>query len=101
FERVALTNASAAWCFFIYADSVGAVCARLPDGGLERLLATGDVPVVCGGGGLRPGALQSVPGGYRLTGRFRYGSGMDAAAWVLLQGLYSDADGGTPKVRVC
>jgi alkylation response protein AidB-like acyl-CoA dehydrogenase len=101
FERVALTNASAAWCLFIYADSVGAVCARLPDGGLERLLATGDVPVVCGGGGLRPGALQSVPGGYRLTGRFRYGSGMDAAAWVLLQGLHRDADGGTPKVRVC
>ncbi len=101
FERVALTNASAGWCLFIYADSVGMVCARLPDAGLERLLDTGAVPVVCGGGGLRPGMLQPVPGGYRLTGRFRYGSGMDAAAWVLLQGFVTDADGAAPKVRVC
>jgi len=101
FERVALTNASAAWCLFIYADSVGMVCARLPDGGLERLLADGDVPVVCGGGGLRPGTLQAVPGGYRLTGRFRYGSGIHAAQWILLQGFVTGDDGARPTVRVC
>ncbi len=35
FERVALTNASAAWCLFIYADSVGLVCSHLPDAGVE------------------------------------------------------------------
>ena len=101
FERVALTNASAAWCLFIYADSVGLVCARLPDGGLERLLADGDVPVVCGGGGLRPGTLRAVEGGYRLTGRFRYGSGIHAAQWVLLQGFVTGDDGAPPSVRVC
>ena len=101
FERVALTNASAAWCLFIYADSAGAVCARLPDAGLERLLAGGDVPVVCGGGGLRPGVLEAVDGGYRLSGRFRYGSGLDAAEWVLLQGLVTGVDGRAPRVRVC
>jgi alkylation response protein AidB-like acyl-CoA dehydrogenase len=101
FERVALTNASAAWCLFIYADSAGMVCARLPDGGLERLLADGDVPLVCGGGGLRPGTLGAVEGGYRLTGRFRYGSGIHAAQWVLLQGFVTGDDGARPAVRVC
>ena len=97
----ALTNASAAWCLFIYADSVGAVTARLPDGGIERLLAAGDVPIVCGGGGLRPGTLRADQGGYRLTGRFRYGSGIHAADWILLQGLVTDGNGGPPRVRVC
>jgi alkylation response protein AidB-like acyl-CoA dehydrogenase len=101
FERVALTNASAAWCLFIYADSAGAVCSHLPDTGLERILAAGDVPVVCGGGGLRPGMLQDAPGGYRLSGRFRYGSGMHAAEWVIVMGLRVDAGGGRPDVRVC
>jgi alkylation response protein AidB-like acyl-CoA dehydrogenase len=101
FERVAMTNASAAWCLFIYADSAGAVCAHLPDAGVERVLAGGDVPVVCGGGGLRPGTLHAAPGGYRLSGRFRYGSGMHAAAWVIVMGLLADAGSGTPEVRVC
>jgi alkylation response protein AidB-like acyl-CoA dehydrogenase len=101
FERVALTNASAAWCLFIYADSAGLASARLPDRGLERLLADGDVPVVCGGGGLRPGTLRAVEGGYRLSGRFRYGSGIHAARWVLLQGLVTGHDGAPPSVRVC
>lgn len=101
FERVALTNASAAWCLFIYADSAGLVCAHLPDAGVERVVAGGDVPVVCGGGGLRPGTLQDVPGGYRLSGRFRYGSGLHAAEWVIAMGLRADAVDGPPEVRVC
>ena len=100
FERVAFASAAAAWCLFIYADSVGAACARLPDAGVERLLADGDVPVMCGGGGLRPGKLTAVAGGYRLNGRFRYGSGIHAASWALLNGLVADADGGPPEVRV-
>ena len=100
FERVAVVNVAAAWCLFIWADSVGAACAYLPDEGVARLLGDGDVPVVCGGGGLRPGVLRTVEGGYRLSGRFRYGSGMHAAKWVLLLGLVTD-DGGRPHVRSC
>ena len=60
FERVAVVNVAAAWCLFIWADSVGAACAYLPDEGVARLLGDGDVPVVCGGGGLRPGVLRTV-----------------------------------------
>jgi indole-3-acetate monooxygenase len=100
FERVAMINVAAAWCFFIWADSVGDACARIADDGLARLLADGDVPIVCGGGGLRPGALRSVPGGYRMDGTFRYGSGIHAASWVLLFGR-AVGDGGRPELRAC
>ena len=58
FERVALINVAAAWCLFIWADAVGLACAHLPDAGLARLVIDGEVPVVCGGGGLRPGVLR-------------------------------------------
>ncbi len=103
FARVAAINVAAAWCLFIWADSVGAACARLPDEGVARVLANGDVPVMSGGGGLRPGSLRRVPGGYRLDGNFRYGSGIDAAEWVLLLGLTPEGDGEDrrPEVRGC
>ncbi|MEO5900011.1 MAG: hypothetical protein ABIR68_07750 [Ilumatobacteraceae bacterium] len=103
FARVASINMAAAWCLFIWADSVGDACARLCDEGVARLLAGGDVPVMCGGGGLRPGSLRRVPGGYRLTGNFRYGSGIDAAEWALLLGVVaSDAgDDQRPEMRSC
>jgi alkylation response protein AidB-like acyl-CoA dehydrogenase len=103
FARVASSNVAAAWCLFIWADSVGAACARLCDEGVARLLAGGDVPVMSGGGGLRPGALRRVPGGYRLDGTFRYGSGIHAAEWVLLFGLAPDdgSSSGRPEVRGC
>ena len=100
FERVALINVAAAWCLFIWADGVGLACAHLPDAGLARLMIDGEVPVVCGGGGLRPGVLRQVPGGYRLRGKFRYGSGMHAARWVVLQGVVT-ADDTPPELRGC
>ena len=101
FERLAMANACASWCLFIYADSVAAACARLPDAGVARLLTGGEVPVMAGGGGLRPGRLNRADGGYRLSGSFRYGSGIHAASWVLLNGVVHDPPGGAPEVRVC
>ena len=100
FERVAMVNVAAAWCYFIWADSVGDACAKLSDDGLARLLTDGDVPIVCGGGGLRPGVLRPAPGGYRMTGTFRYGSGIHAATWVLLFGRV-EREGGRPEMRAC
>ena len=38
FEHMAMVNVAAAWCYFIWADSVGDACARLSDDGLARLL---------------------------------------------------------------
>ena len=99
FERVAMSNACAAWCLFIYADSLGSACARLPDAGIERLLEHG-FPTMSGGGGLRPGRLAPCDGGYRLTGNFRYGSGIHGARWVLLMGLVG-TDAGRPEIRMC
>ncbi len=101
FERVAMASPTAAWCLFIYADALGNLGARLPDDGLARLFADGDAPVVCGGGGLRPGTLEPVEGGYRLRGSFRYGSGIDGAAWVMVTGLAPRPNGNGARLLLC
>ncbi len=99
FERLALASPAAAWCSFIHADTAGMATSRLGDEGLALYLDGGEVPATVGGGGLRVGALEVVDGGYRLTGKFRYGSGITAARWVHLAGAVRAE--GEVEVRQC
>jgi 3-hydroxy-9,10-secoandrosta-1,3,5(10)-triene-9,17-dione monooxygenase len=46
-----------------------------------------------------PGRATKAPGGYRLTGRWKFSSGIDACAWTMLGGIAS-ADGELPDYRV-
>ncbi len=101
FERVAHYDAAAAWCLFIYADTAGMLGARLPDEGLAEVFGHGEVPVCCGGGGLKPGALTSAEDGVVLNGAWRYGSGIAAARWVMVSGYLPGADGARGRVLSC
>ena len=100
FERVAYHNIAAGWCLFIYADTLGMITARIGDAGLAAILGGGETPVTCGGGGLRPGTLEPTEGGMLLSGRFRYGSGIHAAQWVLMSGLLA-GEGPRPQAFNC
>jgi len=46
-----------------------------------------------------PGRATKVAGGYRLTGRWKFSSGIDACTWTMLGGIAS-ADGEMPDYRV-
>lgn len=46
-----------------------------------------------------PGHATRMPGGYQLTGRWKFSSGIDACDWVMLGGIAS-ADGELPDYRV-
>ncbi|MGZ8154370.1 MAG: acyl-CoA dehydrogenase family protein [Burkholderiales bacterium] len=46
-----------------------------------------------------PGRATAVAGGYRLTGRWKFSSGIDACAWTMVGGIAS-ADGELPDYRV-
>lgn len=83
-ERVAGYSAAGAWCLFIYVDSLGKASSHLPDAGVAALLADGDAPAVCGGGGLLLGTLAPEKGGFRVSGRWIYGSGLAGAQWVMV-----------------
>lgn len=46
-----------------------------------------------------PGRATKVSGGYRLSGRWKFSSGIDACTWTMLGGIAS-ADGELPDYRV-
>jgi 3-hydroxy-9,10-secoandrosta-1,3,5(10)-triene-9,17-dione monooxygenase len=46
-----------------------------------------------------PGRATKAPGGYRLTGRWKFSSGIDVCSWTMLGGIAS-ADGELPDYRV-
>ena len=81
YERLAYHNAAASWCAVIYTDMLALVASIIGDAGLETVLAQG-LPLVCGGGGRLIGTLASAPGGYRLSGKWSYGSGLEGSDWT-------------------
>ena len=98
FEKVAYHNLAAAWCLMLYVDNTGKAAAFLPDEGLARLCNGAPLPAVCGGGGLMMGELTPVEGGYRLSGRWIYGSGIHQAQFVQMT---ARVVGGGPEVIQC
>ena len=46
------------------------------------------------------GRARPVPGGYRLTGRWPYSSGVDAVSWNMLGAIVTDDEAGVTEPRV-
>src|SRR6266700_4631446 len=69
----------------------------LPDKGVHEIYAHGADTVIAGTA--VPGGWQAVPvaGGYRVSGRWRFGSGCQESAWML--GSFQMLDGGEPRRR--
>jgi alkylation response protein AidB-like acyl-CoA dehydrogenase len=77
-DRIAYHQASAGWVAFIHACS-GSMCAGyLGKAGTDILFAPGTNYITCGAGA-PTGKAEKVPGGYRVTGRWSYGSGITFA----------------------
>ena len=95
-EAVTTINPSAGWCMFIGAAIVGMAGAFLPDETIASVFPHGRIPTMAGG--LMPGRAVAERGGYRVTGRWSWGSGIRHAEWVLVQTLV-ERDSPMPEVR--
>ena len=102
-EVLSAADGSAGWCAMIGSDS-GFYSAFLDDA-VGRALYP-DLDAVTAGGIVPAGRLDVVPGGYRLSGRFTFASGIHHAQ-VVAAGAVAFADGamvtgpdGRPKWRV-
>jgi len=73
FDEVAAADGSTGWCLMIGAGSNG-FSAWLPPDGARELFA-GDSGVVSGGMFSPTGRAEVVDGGYRVSGRWSFGSG--------------------------
>ncbi|MDV7352113.1 acyl-CoA dehydrogenase family protein [Rhodococcus oxybenzonivorans] len=80
--------ASTAWCAALLPHDAHMV-GFFPQAAQEAVWMDG--PDACIAASLAPAAtVQKVDGGYRLTGRHGFASGVDHASWVIVSGLIKD-----------
>jgi alkylation response protein AidB-like acyl-CoA dehydrogenase len=99
-EALAYGDASAAWCAVIGANT-GIYSNFIDQAAAKEMFPHPDMITA---GLLQPsGRAERVPGGYRLTGRWPFGSGIDHADWVTSGGFvfedgrpYASPDGSNP-----
>jgi indole-3-acetate monooxygenase len=90
-EALARIDASASWVVGILANVSAFAGAYLPARSTRRIFRSG-VPRMAGMIGSR-GRAEPVDGGYRVTGRWAYGSGIHHADWVLAGVSVADQPG--------
>jgi alkylation response protein AidB-like acyl-CoA dehydrogenase len=71
------------------------VTLGLPDDGVQEIYAHGADTVVAGTAVMGGGRAVPVDGGYRVTGRWPFGTGCQEATWML--GSFQILDGGQPR----
>ncbi len=91
-EAVSYIDPSAGWCLFIGAGGLS-LCAFYPEEAITQLFDGGRVPTIAGA--IMPGTAVRQDGGYRVTGRWSWASGIRHAEWVGAHVLV-DRDGGSP-----
>jgi alkylation response protein AidB-like acyl-CoA dehydrogenase len=96
-EAITRLDASAAWCVMIGATTIAMPAVFLPDATVAQMFAGGHVPMAAGV--LMPTG-QAVPadGGYVVSGRWAFASGIRHAQWVSAAARVMK-DGGPPEVR--
>jgi alkylation response protein AidB-like acyl-CoA dehydrogenase len=95
-EAVSYIDPSAGWNLFIGAGG-GSLCAFWPDEAIEQMFRGGRIPTLAGA--IMPGRAVPVDGGYRITGRWSWASGIRHAEWVGAHVLVERKGGGPPESR--
>ncbi|AKT41291.1 acyl-CoA dehydrogenase family protein [Chondromyces crocatus] len=97
FEAMARADTSAGWCFMISALIAALAGAYLPDEGARAVFPTPSTYLA----GLRlpMGTAQRTDGGYRVQGRWAFGSGARHADWIFTVALLpSERDDAPPSL---
>ncbi len=80
-EAVSRIDPASGWCLMIGAASLGSLSAFLPDEAIAEVFLGGQPPKVAGAAA--PSATATpVDGGYRISGRWGFGSGIQHSEWV-------------------
>lgn len=95
-EAVTMLDPAAAWSMFITSAVTGNALSRVPDHVVDEML-DGGFPFMVGS--LKPGGTaRRIDGGYRLSGRWAWGSGIHHADYVSVPVLAEDGDGGVHAI---
>ena len=93
-EAVSHVDSSAGWTYMVGTGTLSIISAWLPEAGLAELMVDGRLPrTVSAIVSIGPAIATTVPGGYRLTGRWPFGSGSNHAEWFSGKATVDRADG--------
>lgn len=97
-EAMTELDTSAGWCFMIGAASVGIPAAFLADSAIDKIFADGKIPRFASVG-LPGGQAMPTDGGYKLSGRWPFASGVRHSEWIWCGSLVPT--GAEPEFRMC
>ena len=90
-EEMSYADGSTGWAVMASMTAMGTLLSLLPDEGVARVL---DSPnPVCAGAVAPPGQAVETDDGYRVSGRFSFGSGTAHAGWMIGGYLLVGSDG--------
>jgi alkylation response protein AidB-like acyl-CoA dehydrogenase len=92
FARIAYLNPTAGWLAFNQSGVLGLLAANLSDEGIEQLLPPGACPLVAAVSA-PTGRSEKVDGGYTVSGRWSYASGVTCADYAFLMTICPDPPG--------
>src|SRR5215470_6973416 len=81
-EAIAYHDFTSGWCTMVGATAVASLGAFLPEAGLDRVFRDGRVPTASISF-FPAGRAVRENGGFRLSGRWRFNSGISHAEWVV------------------
>ena len=97
-EALSYIDASAGWCLMIGATAIGQPGAFAGDEAVAEIFADGRIPTAATSTALRGNAIP-VEGGYILSGRWPFASGVRHAEWMTA-GATVQADGDSDGVNL-
>ena len=89
FARIAYLNPTAGWLAFNQSGVLGLLGANLPEEGIKQILSPGSCPLVAAVSA-PTGKSEKVEGGYRVSGRWSYASGITCAEYAFLLTLCAE-----------
>lgn len=79
-EQIAYSDPAAGWVSMVFTVGTGMSSGLIPDSGANKIFGSGGGNVVCGSGAPM-GRATKVPGGYKVSGKWPFGSGIQHADW--------------------
>jgi indole-3-acetate monooxygenase len=97
-EAVTYIDTSAGWCTLIGAAAIASLGAFLGDEAMAQIFGDGQVPRAAGAF-MPSGQAVPVAGGYRVSGRWAFASGIRHAQWVSATARVVGESAAAPALR--
>lgn len=96
-ENLAYHDLTSGWCTMVGATAIASLGIFLPKTGLDRVFGSGKIPTASISF-FPAGRARRDGDGYRVSGRWRFNSGIRHAEWVIGGTVIEDAEPGQPNV---